>query len=162
MNAKDSTSENDLCGPKPRGLGLYFLLLSVQTVGVVILLANLIPLYRLMALDFANYRPDPRFWWAIAGLLLIQAAYWLRVRLQPPLPRTGNTVAGHIVSFIAKISFVSVTAAFTQMFLNRYEALISMNYPPLRALVVLMLFFSIFCWTLELERLAKALQGSKT
>ena len=46
------------------------------------------------------------------------------------------------------------------MFLNRFEALRDMNYPPLRALVVLLIFFSLFCWTLELERLAKALQES--
>ena len=38
-----------------------------------------------------------------------------------------------------------------------FVALRDMNYPPLRALAVL----SLFCWTLELERLAKALQEDK-
>ncbi|MGE5295898.1 MAG: hypothetical protein ACM3VT_13820 [Solirubrobacterales bacterium] len=154
-------TEKSLFGPRWRGRGLYFSLLSVQTAGVAILLANLIPLYRLMALDFASYRPDPRSWWAIAGILLIQVAYWLRVRLQPPLPRARNIVLGHVVSFAARLSFVAVTAAFTDMFLKRYESLKELNYPPLRVLAVLVLFFSIFCWTLELEHLAKALQGSK-
>lgn len=154
-------TEKRRCGPKWRGLRLYFSLLSVQTAGVAILLANMIPLYRLMALDFSKYKPDLRPWWAITGMLLIQVAYWLRMRLQPPLPRTRNIVLSHIVSFVARISFVSVTATFTVMFLNRFEDLKNINYPPLRALVVLMMFFSLFCWTLELERLAKALQGSE-
>lgn len=154
-------TEKSRFGPAWRGVRLYFSLLSVQTAGVAILLVNMVPLYRLMALDFSNYKPDLSPWWAIAGMLLIQTAYWLRVRLHPPLPRTGSIVLGHIVLFVARISFVTVTAGFTVMFLNRFEALKNMNYPPLRALVVLMIFFSLFCWTLELERLAKALQESK-
>lgn len=162
MSAKDSKTVKARGGPKLRGVGLYLCLLAVQSAGVALLLANLIPLYRLMALDFAKYRPDVRTWWAIAGMLLIQIAYWLRVRLDPPLPRKGSMVLGHIVLFAARMLFVSVTASFTVMFLNRFEALRNMNYPPLRALVVLVMFFSIFCWTLELERLGKALQERQT
>ncbi len=147
--------------PKWRGLGLYFCLLSMQTAGIALLLANGIPFYRLMALDFANFSPNPAPWWVIAGMVLIQVAYWVRVRLQPPLPRAGNIVLGHIVGFVARISFVAVGSTFTVMFLNRFEGLKEMNYPPLRVLAVLVMLFSMFCWTLELERLAKALQGDK-
>lgn len=160
MSAEDTKTERARGGPKWRGLGLYFFLLSVQTAGVAILLAYAVPLYRLMALDFARYKPDLKPWWTIAGILLIQVAYWFRVRLQPPLPRTGHIVLGHIVSFVARISFVAVTASFTVMFLNRFPELRNINYSPLRALVILVMFFSIFCWTLELERLAKALHES--
>jgi hypothetical protein len=162
MSSEDTLTEKDCCGPKWRGVGSYFFLLSVQTVGVALLLANLIPLYRLMATDFANYAPDPRTWWAFTGMAMVQIAYWLRVRLQPAMPRAAIMLLGHIVSFVGRISFVAVTAAFTDMFLKRFESLSAMDYPPLRALAVLIMFFTIFCWTLELERLAKALQGSKT
>lgn len=162
MSFEDTKIEKGRSGPKWRGLGSYFFLLSVQTAGVVLLLANLIPLYRLMAIDFAKYTPDPKIWWAITGMLMVQVAFWLRVRLQPALPRTGNIVLGHILLFVARISFVAVTAAFTDMFLKRFESLKEMDYPPLRALAVVIMFFTIFCWTLELERLAKVLQGSKT
>lgn len=158
MSLGNAATEKSHFRLRPRGVGLCFSLLAVQTAGVAILLANCIPLYRLMALDFANYRPDLRPWWAIAGMVVIQVAYWLRVRLDPPLPRRGNIVLGPIVLFAARMIFVSVTAGFTVMFLNRFDALRNMNYSPLRALVVLMMFFSIFCWTLELERLGKALQ----
>lgn len=163
MSSEDNIPEGGLGGPKPRGPRLYLFLLSVQTAGVAMLLANLIPLWRLMALDFANYKPDPRSWWAFTGMLLIQVAYWVSVRVRPATPRIGSLLAGHMVSFVSRLSFVAVTAAFADMFLKRYESLKELNYPPLRALLVLVMFFSIFCWTLELERLSKALlQGSKT
>lgn len=144
--------------PKGRGLVLYFSLLSIQTTGVAILLANIVPLYRLMALDFAHYKPDAKPWWAM-GILLAQAAYWSRVRLQLPLPRAGHMVLGHMIHFVARISFVSVTASFTVMFLTRFPDLRNLNYSPLRAAIILTMFFAMFCWTLELERLAKALHG---
>ena len=160
MSPEETAIEKSHSGPQWRGLGLYVVLLSLQTAGVAILLANMLPLYRLMAMDFANYKPDLRPTWAIAGMLSIQIAYWLRVRLNPPLPQGRNIVLGHIVAFVARLSFVAVTAGFTVMFLNRRDALRDINYSQLRALVVLMIFFSLFCWNLELERLAKALQES--
>lgn len=162
MSGEDTTVEKARGGLKGRGVGLFFSLLAVQTAGVALLLANIIPLYRLLALDFANYKPDPRTWWAFTGMLLVQVAYWLRVRLQPPLPRAGSTLLGHVLQFVARLSFVAVTAAFADMFLKRFDAMKDMDYPPLRALGVLFIFFSIFCWTLDLERLAKALRGTKT
>lgn len=162
MSRKNTATGNTRCGTKPWIAGLYFPLLAAQTAGLAILLVNLIPLYRLMVLDFGNYKPDQMpWWWVIGGTLLIQVAYWLRVQLQPRLPRRGNLVFAHILLFAARMIFVSVTAGFTVMFLNRFEQLRDMNYPPLRAAAVLMVFFSIFCWTLEIERLAKALQERK-
>lgn len=158
MTPEVTVRDRSRVGPKRRGRWLYFALLSAQIAGVAILLMNMIPLYRLMVLDFSNYRPDLRPWWAIAGMVLIQTGYWFRVRLHPPLPRIRSIVVGHIVAFVARMGFVTVTAGFTVMFLNRFEGLRGMNYSPLRALVVVMIFFSLFCWTLELEQLAKAIQ----
>ncbi|NLH71693.1 MAG: hypothetical protein GX456_01410 [Verrucomicrobia bacterium] len=162
MNSENSISEQGLRYHEWRGLGLYIVLFVVQTVGVGILLVNAVPLYRVIALDFKSYRPDPEPWWAIVGMVLVQAAYWLRVRLQPPLPRMGHIVLGHIVLFLARLSFVSVTASFTVVFLNRFPDLRNIDFSPFRALLILVMFFSIFCWTLELERLAKALRGRES
>lgn len=129
---------------------------------MILLVANTVPLYRMMAADFAHYKPDPRPWWAVAGMLVVQIAYWIGVRSRLPLPPMRNIVLGHLVSFAARMTFVVMTASFTMIFMNKYEALMEMDYPPLRALLVFGIFFSVFCWMLELERLAKALQGSNT
>lgn len=148
--------------PRRQSAWLYFLLLAVQTAGAVLLLSNWIPLYQTMAQDFAKYTPDPTPWWAVAGVVLIQAAYWPQLRLQPPVPRRGGVVLGHIILFVARVSFVSVTASFAMMFFNRFESLRDMQYSPIRALLVLVMFFTVFCWTFELERLAAALRKGRT
>lgn len=159
MKSQETTTGGDVVGRTPRGVGLYLLLFMAQFAGAVMLLGNLIPLYRLMALDFANFKPDPEVWWAVVGMLLILVAYWLRVKLKPAMPQIRSIVAGHIAAFVARLTFVAVTAAFADMFLKRFDALKDLDYPPLRALAVLLMFFTIFCWTLELENLAKLLQA---
>lgn len=145
-----------------RGLQLYFSLIATQTLGIAIILVNILPLYRMMTLDFRNFTPDDRPWWAYTGVIVVLAAYSLRVRLQPPLPRTESTLLGHLLLFIAKMFFVVATAGFATMFLNRIEDLREIDYPVWRALLVLMIFFAMFCWTLELERLGRALQRNKS
>src|SRR5437867_9453419 len=94
--------------PETRGsLGLYFLLLGVQTVGAALVFVNGLPIYRQMIGDFSNQRAQPGIlWWAVAAVMLIQFAYWLRVRLQPALPRKGHIVIGHLAFFIARLSFI--------------------------------------------------------
>lgn len=151
--------EKDRRIPKGPGLVPYFALLSIQTAGVATLLANIVPLYRMMARDFSQYRPDASPWWAVVGILLAQAAYWFGVRRRFSPPRTQHIVLGHLVHFVARLLFVSVTASFTLMFLHRLPDLRNLSYSPVRFLIILIIFFAIFCWTLELERLAKALQA---
>ena len=69
------------------GVGQYLFLLAMQTAGAGIVLVNGVPIYRQLTSDFANHQPRPGIlWWAVAAVGLIQAAYWLRVRLQPPRP----------------------------------------------------------------------------
>ena len=142
-----------------RGLGFYFSLFAVQTVGAAIVLVNGVPIYRQIAGDFA--KPEPHrgiLWWAVAAVALIQVAYWLRVWLQPPLPRSGHVIIGHFAYFLARLSFIFASSTFAVVFFAHFEQL---TLPPHRILMVLALLFSMFCWTLELERLAKALHGAE-
>jgi uncharacterized membrane-anchored protein len=141
----------------PRGPGLYLLLLAVQTAGVVMVLMNGVPIYRQMAGDFSKHQSQPGvLWWAVMAAALIQVAYWLRIRLQPPLPRGVHVVISHLVSFVARLSFVLASSSFAVMFLVRFEQL---SLSPRRIALVLALLFSMFCYTLELDRLARSLQG---
>lgn len=140
------------------GLGLYLALLAVQTAGAAIVLVNGVPIYRQLASDFASHRSQPEIkWWAFAAVLLIQAGYWLRVRLQPALPAGGHVLIGHVAAFVARLSFILASSFFGVVFLIRFEEL---SLPPQRIAMILALLFSMFCWTLELERLAKALHGA--
>ena len=145
-----------------RGVAAYLCLLGVQTVGAALALMHGVPIYRQLTGDFTNYQRQPGIlWWAAAAVLLIQSAYWLRARLQPALPSGGHMVLGTVAFFVARLNFVFASSTFAVVFLVRYEQL---NPTLPRILLVLLLLFSLFCYTLELERLAKALQttGSET
>jgi hypothetical protein len=138
--------------------GLYLLLLCVQTIGAVVVFINGVPIYRQMTGDFSRHEPNPGvLWWAVVAVILIQFAYWLRVRLQPPLPQKGHIFVGHVASFIARLSFILASSTFSAVFLVRFEQL---SLPPQRIVMLLVILFSLFCYTLELERLAKALYGT--
>jgi hypothetical protein len=142
---------------EPGSPAKYLMFVAVQTVGFGIVMANSAPIYRQMAGDFSKHQPQPGIlWWAVAAVILIQTAYWLRVRLQPALPRGGNVVLAHLVLFIGRLSFILGSSTFTVMFLVRFAEL---SLPPQRVLMVLALLFSMFCFTLELEQLGRALNG---
>ena len=163
--AASNTITEPICqvAPEPgtRGsLGVYLLLLGAQTVGAALVFVNGLPIYRQMIGDFSKHQPHPGIlWWAVAAVALIQFAYWLRVRLQPALPRRGHIVIGHLASFLARLSFIFASSTFTVIFFARFDQL---SLPPHRILMLLALLFSLFCYTLELERLAKALSPTES
>ena len=151
-------SEITKAGAEPGSPAKYLMFVAVQAVGFSIVMANGVPIYRQMTSDFSKHQPQPGIlWWAVAAVVLIQAAYWLRVRLQPVLPRGGNTVLSHLILFIGRLSFILASSTFTVMFIVRFEEL---SLPPHRVLMVLALLFSLFCFTLELEQLGRALNSS--
>ena len=142
-----------------RRQGLYLFLVAAQTAGAAIVLVNGVPIYRQLVRDFSKHEPEPGIlWWAVAAVALIQFAYWLRVWLQPSLPQSRHVVIGHLAYFVARLSFVFTSSTFAVVFLARYDQL---NPSLPRTLVVLAMLFSLFCYTLELERLAKALHGTE-
>ena len=146
--------------PTPTGLPpvQYLGLVALQTVGAVIVLVNGVPIYRQIHRDVSHHEPNPSIlWWALAAVVLIQGAYWIRIRLQPLMPRNGHVVLGHLAGFIARLSFVFTSSTFAVVFLARFDQL-SLTWP--RILLVIALLFSMFCYTLELERLGHALNGS--
>lgn len=139
-----------------RGPGGYVALVAIQTLGVGIVIVNGLPIYRQIVRDFAGHKPQSGVvWWAIAALAAMQTAYWLRVWLQPPMPRITNVVIGHITGFVARLSFILPSSFFSVAFFVRFEEL---HFSLLRVSLFLGLLFGFFCYTLELERLSRALQ----
>ncbi len=144
---------------KKQGAGTYFFLFGLQTVGMAMVFFKGVPIYRQLARDFAGHQPQPSIlWWAAAAVGLIQAAYWARMRLQVSPSLVRQVLAGHLVSFAARLTFILASSTFGVMFLVRFDQL---SLSPQRILMLLLLLFSVFCYTLELERLAKAFQGAE-
>jgi len=159
MDPKTSIPENGAAStPEARKRKrLYFLLLAVQTAGAGLLLNNALPIYRQAVGDFSKHRPHPGIlWWAVAAVGMIQGAYWAAVRLRVGPPKRGHVVIGHLAAFVARLSFIFASSSFTLVFIVRFEDL---GLPFDRILMILAMLFSMFCYTVELERLAKALYG---
>lgn len=137
--------------------GVYWLLFALQTVGALIVTAKGVPFYRQLESDFSNHRPHSGIiWWAVASCLLMQSAYWLRIRLNPPLPSYENVVLGHLFAFVAELSFILASSTFAVVFLVHFDTL---SLPPHRICLMIFVLFSLYCWSLELERLGNALQS---
>lgn len=92
-----------------RDICLYWLLLSAQSAGAVVILWNAVAIYRRFLRG--STEPEPNVLaWAILAALLIQVAYWSAMRIFPSLRVGKQVVVGHVVLFLARLNFVFVGA----------------------------------------------------
>ncbi len=145
--------QDELTLKRVRGVALYFFLFTMETAGAVLYFVNIIPINREVMRDITMQGTNVDvLWYELAVIALIQGGYWLRVKLDPPMPKFQNIVLFHIISFIGRLNFVTVTAVFSFYVVSNFDR-ITVSFG--RSLLVWLALFSMFCWTLELERLAK-------
>jgi hypothetical protein len=113
-----------------------------------------VPLFR-QVLGGHEARPE-RLIWSLSAVALMQAGYWIRHRLRPPLPQLRNAVFGYVVLFVARMSFVLATSIFGFVFIMRRP---EFQIPTSRYFIVIIALFALFCYTQELEQLGRALIG---
>jgi hypothetical protein len=94
--------------------------------------------------------------WSLLAITLMQAGFWIRHRLRPPLPQLRNALVGCIVLFIARMSFVLATSIFGFVFIVRRPEL---YVPTSRYFVLIIGLFALFCYIQELEQLGRTLIG---
>ena len=142
---------------KGRQTSSYYFLFAMQTIGAAILFWYAVPLFRQVLLDPGSSVPRAEnLVWSLFAITLMQAGYWIRHRLRPPLPQLRNAFFGYIVLFIACMSFVMATSVFGFVFIVRRPEL---QIPTSRYFVVIIGLFALFCYTQELEQLGRALIG---
>jgi len=96
--------------------------------------------------------------WLLPAIALIQIAYWIRYYLKPREPQVVNVFFGHVLQFLARLIFILATSLFYFLFIARRPE--DLNMPEVGILGTLALLFSLFCYTLEVERLGKHMIGS--
>lgn len=148
---------------KPRGgcsLKWYLLLFGLQLAGALTCLFCLLPVHRVVMRDLSKQGCDPTAaWYQLAVIVLIQTGYWLRVRLNPAMPRWRNIVASHLSTFCSRLSFVLVSTVFSFYMVNNFD---KVQVPFFRVVLTLATLFSMFCWSLELEHLGRSLKAPDT
>jgi hypothetical protein len=134
---------------------LYLLLFGLQTIGAFTIIRNALPLYRYSVANPAAHEARVEVLvWGSAAVILMQAGFWIRHRLQPPLPRFQNALVGYVIMFLGRISFLLPTAIFAFVFMTQRP---EFHIPMSRYLLITAGLFACFCYTQEVERLAKGL-----
>jgi hypothetical protein len=65
-----------------------------------------------------------------------------------------NPVLGHLILFLSRLNFIFAAGVFSAVYLVRFNDL---DISLLGSVLLFAILFSIFCYTLELERLGRAL-----
>lgn len=150
--------------PDRRAAG-YLLLLGIQTCAAGVLLLTVFPLFQQIILQ--SGRPQPldaaTAITALAAAMVMQACYWTRYRRMPVPAPAGGAVAGHLLMFASRVSFLFGGALFAAIFFRHVPQLGAL--PPLgqglaKALGVMALLFALFCYALELERLGRSMEDA--
>lgn len=149
--------------PRNKTASLYALLLCTQTAAATFLFWLVFPLFRQMILRLGEPQEIGIAveFEIVAGTLVLYFAYWARyhrVEIRAPF---HNAFVGHLVQFGSRISFFFGGALFSALFfrhLPELSVLPTIGELARRAVIVLGVLFALFCYSLELDRLGKAIE----
>ncbi|AUW42671.1 hypothetical protein [Rhizobium leguminosarum] len=148
---------------RPRDGTVYAILLAAQTLAVGFLLWTVFPIFYSVVTHLGE-RQDVS-WSSLLGLaagtVLLQACYWARIRWVTVRAPCHSLFVAHLVFFSARLSFLFGGAFFSAIFFRHLPALGSV--PPfweifIRAISIGAMLFGLFCYSLELERLGRAIE----
>lgn len=141
------------------GAGSYWSLLALQAASAGAIIYNGVPIYRrLLARVPERAADDTAVLIAVVASGVGLAAHWTRRRFcpAPTLPRREFT--GHLVLFSSRLAFVFATALFSTVFFARSADL---DASALRIGVLLLVLYSMFSFSTEIESLGRALQEGR-
>lgn len=141
----------------------YPLLLGIQAVAAALLFLTIFTLFQQIVSQIGQARPldTSTTVAAIVLALVMQACYWARY-LRVPVPAPFRSAfGGHLLMFASRVSFFFGGALFTAIFFRHVPQLDVL--PPLgqgvaKTLGVMGLLLAAFCFSLELERLGRAIE----
>jgi hypothetical protein len=140
-------------------IATYWILFLGQTVGDLTILSHLIPLLRrLFTSGLHEKAPSKILVFAALGVTLIQVCYWLNQRWFAALRVDQNLLLGHLVLFLSRLNFIFGAAMFSAVYLTRFN---EVDIALWGFVLLSAVLFSIFCYSVELERLGKALIEGK-
>jgi len=133
---------------------LAWLLFTAESAGALMILWNGVPIHQRLLMGHTTQQANPRvFVLGAVAVILIQSAYWIRLRCCRPLRFKRQLVLGHAIQFLGRLSFVFIGGMFSVVFFTRFDEL---EFSIWKILFLLVVLFSLFCYTLDLDRLAKA------
>lgn len=143
---------------------LYFCLLALQTAAASFLFWVVFPLFRQMILRLGEPQEISRVVDAeiLLGALLLNCAYFARYRWIDVHAPFRSVLVGHLVQFASRISFFFGGALFSALFfrhLPELERFPSLEEALPRGALILCVLFALFCYSLEIDRLGRAIEA---
>jgi hypothetical protein len=142
----------------------YLALLAIQITGALVFIWRELPAFNQLLQNPGKQIPyDPYDDWVTIGVLLImQVAYWYRLRRVTIPIQNSSLVLSHVCLFLGRLSFIFGGSLFSVVFFRHLPALDHDADALLmsgRGLLLGGALFTLFCLTLELERLGHALEA---
>lgn len=105
-------------------LALSWLLFTAESMGALIILWNGVPIHQRLLTGRTAQEAGPRvFVLGVVAVILVQSAYWIRLRCFPPLRFKRQLVLGHAIQFLGRLSFVFIGGMFSVVFFAHFEEL---------------------------------------
>jgi hypothetical protein len=147
-------------GQEQRGKVVYLLLLAVQFVSEIVIIWEALPVFRQLLRRPDQIMTTPyNAWTVLAAIAIAQAAYWRRLHWVA-IPFTRPNVAGHhIFLLLGRLNFIFGGGLFSVVV---FRHLPEMDFEAgfwlalTRAPIFFLVLFTMFCFSLELERLGSA------
>lgn len=135
------------------GARRYWIVFAAETVAALTILARGIPLYRDFLLtedwDGGDIQNVSVAWVCV---LVIQTAHWLSLRDFRTVRVPRVVLVGQIILFLGRLNFGFVGGVFAAIFYVRYRDL---ELDTIRVVSVVVMMFTMFCYSLDLERLGR-------
>ncbi|MCC8943604.1 hypothetical protein H8A97_00430 [Bradyrhizobium sp. Arg62] len=149
---------------KPRPTRSYLVCLVLQSAAAFAILAAIGRAFRTV---IDNLGMLHRISLMELGLLAVtlcafQVVYWYRIR-NIEIPEWNSIALGHLLGFASRLSFIFGGALFSVFFLRHAPELSSSEGAIIllpRVAMLLASLFCMYCYSLELERLANMLQST--
>jgi hypothetical protein len=142
----------------------YLSLLAIQIAGALTFMWRALPAFNQLLRNPGEQLPYIPYdgLTTTSILLVMQIAYWYRF-LRVPIPvQKPNLILSHLFLFFGRLSFIFGGALFSVVFFRHLPALDDADALLMSARGLLLggALFTLFCLTLELERLGNALADS--
>jgi hypothetical protein len=147
-------------------VAVYTSLLAVQIIGSLVFIWKELPAFNQLLRNPGQQLPYiPYDDLTTAGILLVmQMAYWYRLRRIPIPYQRPSLILSHVFLFMGRLSFIFGGALFAVVFFRHLPALeddADVLLMAGRGLLLGGALFALFCLTLEVERLGHAFEDSE-
>jgi hypothetical protein len=127
----------------------YLICSLVETIGIVLVLWDGIPLFRhLIRFEQTGTAVDERI--MAVSLILILAPYWACLRHDPPFDLPRQQFLGHVFLLINRLVFIFASGVFSLVVYRFWDVL---NPSFSKTVLMMVVLFAVFCFCRHLERI---------